>query len=82
MGSVESVSGRGGRDVNLCSHPRMLSVGVGSGVIASGGELARFSLALKVSLAREIGMDPVQFGIIMMLNLGLGLSTPPVGTPL
>ena len=26
-----------------------------------------------------IGMDPIQFGMIMMMNLGLGLSTPPVG---
>jgi tripartite ATP-independent transporter DctM subunit len=26
-----------------------------------------------------LGMDPVQFGIIMMMNLGLGLCTPPVG---
>lgn len=27
----------------------------------------------------SFGMDPVQFGIIMMMNLGLGLVTPPVG---
>ncbi|UOA29438.1 TRAP transporter large permease [Pseudosulfitobacter sp. DSM 107133] len=26
-----------------------------------------------------IDMDPVQFGVIMMMNLGLGLCTPPVG---
>ncbi|WP_281683581.1 TRAP transporter large permease [Thalassobaculum salexigens] len=25
------------------------------------------------------GMDPVQFGMILMMNLGLGLCTPPVG---
>lgn len=29
-----------------------------------------------------IGMDPVHFGIIMMLNTGIGLLTPPVGTVL
>jgi TRAP-type C4-dicarboxylate transport system permease large subunit len=29
-----------------------------------------------------IGMDPVQFGIVMMLNLSIGLLTPPVGTVL
>ncbi|MBD0379015.1 TRAP transporter large permease [Paenibacillus sedimenti] len=29
-----------------------------------------------------LGMDPVHFGIIMMLNLGIGLLTPPVGTVL
>ena len=27
----------------------------------------------------SIGVDPVQFGIIMIMNLGLGLCTPPVG---
>ena len=31
---------------------------------------------------RSIGVDPVHFGIIMMLNLGIGLCTPPVGTTL
>ena len=30
----------------------------------------------------DLGMDPVQFGIIMMLNLGIGLVTPPVGSVL
>ncbi|MEX0929352.1 MAG: TRAP transporter large permease [Balneolales bacterium] len=28
----------------------------------------------------ELGMDPVHFGIIMVLNLSVGLCTPPVGT--
>jgi TRAP-type C4-dicarboxylate transport system permease large subunit len=27
-------------------------------------------------------MDPVHFGIVMMLNLGIGLVTPPVGSVL
>jgi len=26
-----------------------------------------------------LGMDPVQFGMVLMMNLGLGLCTPPVG---
>ena len=30
-------------------------------------------------VAVSAGMDPVQFGILMMMNLGLGLTTPPVG---
>jgi len=33
-------------------------------------------------VAEMIGVDPVHFGIIMMLNLGIGLVTPPVGTVL
>ena len=31
---------------------------------------------------KSIGVDPVHFGIIIMLNLGIGLVTPPVGTTL
>lgn len=31
---------------------------------------------------KAIGVEPVHFGIIMMLNLGIGLVTPPVGTVL
>ncbi len=30
----------------------------------------------------KLGMDPVQFGIIMILNLSIGLCTPPVGSVL
>jgi tripartite ATP-independent transporter DctM subunit len=35
-----------------------------------------------VPLAREIGLDPLQLGLMMVLNLGIGLYTPPVGTTL
>ena len=30
----------------------------------------------------SLGMDPVHFGVMMILNLGIGLITPPVGTVL
>ncbi|PNR94107.1 membrane protein [Petrotoga sp. HWH.PT.55.6.1] len=30
----------------------------------------------------ELGMDPIQFGIVLMIGLGIGLVTPPVGTSL
>lgn len=33
-------------------------------------------------VAMAVGVDPVHFGIIMMLNLGIGLVTPPVGSVL
>lgn len=33
-------------------------------------------------LATSIGMDPVQLGIMMTVNLAIGLYTPPVGTTL
>ena len=31
-------------------------------------------------IAQQFGMDPVQFGIVMLINCALGLNTPPVGT--
>ncbi|MFN4101751.1 MAG: TRAP transporter large permease, partial [Pararhodobacter sp.] len=33
-------------------------------------------------VAMAVGVDPVHFGIIMILNLGIGLCTPPVGAVL
>jgi tripartite ATP-independent transporter DctM subunit len=33
-------------------------------------------------VVKNLGMDPIQFGIIMVLNLSIGLCTPPVGTSL
>jgi tripartite ATP-independent transporter DctM subunit len=30
-------------------------------------------------IAQHFGMDPVQFGIVMLINCALGLNTPPVG---
>ena len=31
---------------------------------------------------KQFGIDPVHFGIVMILNLGIGLLTPPVGPTL
>lgn len=33
-------------------------------------------------IATSIGIDPVHFGVIMILNLGIGIITPPVGNVL
>ena len=33
-------------------------------------------------VAMDAGVDPVQFGIVMLLNLGIGLVSPPVGSVL
>ena len=33
-------------------------------------------------VAVSLGIDPIHFGIIMVLNLCIGLCTPPVGTVL
>jgi len=33
-------------------------------------------------IVTKLGIDPVHFGIIMVLNLSIGLCTPPVGSVL
>ncbi|NCO85121.1 MAG: TRAP transporter large permease subunit [Rhodobacterales bacterium] len=37
---------------------------------------------LFVAIGQAIGMDPVQLGLMMVVNLSIGLYTPPVGTTL
>lgn len=49
------------------------------GMIMDMAALILICTPIFLPVIRDIGMDPVQFGIIMMMNLGLGLCTPPVG---
>lgn len=49
------------------------------GMIMDMAALILICTPIFLPIARELGMDPVQFGIMMMMNLGLGLCTPPVG---
>ncbi|WGF88522.1 TRAP transporter large permease [Marinivivus vitaminiproducens] len=37
---------------------------------------------LMLGLAEAVGMDPIQLGVLMVVNLAIGLFTPPVGTTL
>ena len=37
---------------------------------------------LFVTIGKTIGLDPVQLGLMMVINLSIGLYTPPVGTTL
>ena len=41
-----------------------------------------FTLLIFLPIVKSIGIDPVQFGIIMVVNLCIGLCTPPVGSVL
>ena len=34
-----------------------------------------------LQVVKTLGIDPVHFGLTMMVNLGIGLSTPPVLRP-
>ncbi|MCR4268098.1 TRAP transporter large permease [Nitratireductor sp. ZSWI3] len=49
------------------------------GMIMDMAALILICTPIFLPVAASIGVDPVQFGIIMMMNLGLGLCTPPVG---
>ncbi len=49
------------------------------GMIMDMAALILICTPIFLPVVTGLGMDPVQFGIIMMMNLGLGLCTPPVG---
>lgn len=52
------------------------------GMLMDMGILILLLTPILLPVATQVGLDPVHFGIIMMLNLGIGLCTPPVGTSL
>ncbi len=50
------------------------------GMIMDMAALILICTPIFLPVATALGMDPLQFGIMMLVNLGLGLCTPPVGT--
>ncbi|XWN33687.1 MAG: TRAP transporter large permease [Devosia sp.] len=50
-----------------------------AGMVMDMAALILITTPIFLPIAVEIGMDPIQFGIVLMMNLGLGLCTPPVG---
>lgn len=52
---------------------------LGLGMLMDMAALILICTPIFLPIAMQFGMDPIQFGIIMMMNLGLGLCTPPVG---
>lgn len=49
------------------------------GTIMDMAALILICTPIFLPVAQSIGLDPLQFGMILMMNLGLGLCTPPVG---
>ena len=49
------------------------------GTFMDMGPLILICTPIFLPVVEKIGMDPVQFGMVLMMNLGLGLTTPPVG---
>ncbi|MCR5322674.1 MAG: TRAP transporter large permease [Lachnospiraceae bacterium] len=52
------------------------------GCIMDMSPIILIATPILLPIATKIGIDPVQFGIIMVLNCGIGLLTPPVGAVL
>jgi len=49
------------------------------GMIMDMAALILICTPIFLPVVMAIGMDPIQFGMVLMMNLGLGLCTPPVG---
>lgn len=49
------------------------------GTIMDMSAIILVATPILLPIATGIGLDPVHFGVIMILNLGIGLITPPVG---
>jgi len=52
------------------------------GMIMDMAALILICTPIFLPVVTSFGMDPVQFGIMLLLNLGIGLVTPPVGSVL
>ena len=50
------------------------------GMIMDMAALILICTPIFLPVAHALGMDPVQFGMVLLVNLGLGLCTPPVGS--
>ena len=55
---------------------------LGLGTFMDMAPLIVITTPIFLPVASDVGIDPVHFGIIMMINLGIGLVTPPVGSVL
>lgn len=52
------------------------------GMIMDMSPIILITTPILLPIAQSIGIDPIQYGIILMLNCGIGLLTPPVGSVL
>ena len=52
------------------------------GIIMDMAPIILIATPILLPIAESIGISPIQFGIMMILNCGIGLLTPPVGSVL
>lgn len=62
----------------LCVNIMLLALGT----LMDMAPLILILTPILLPVMKTIGVDPVHFGMIMMINLGIGLITPPVGAVL
>ncbi len=86
--TVEQVPAQvAGSMLALTSNPILLKLMILSILLAVGTFLdltpAMIILVpILMPISRQMGMDPIQFGVIMVMALGIGQCTPPVGIAL
>lgn len=71
----------------VSDHPAVILLIINVLLLVLGAPLDMAPLILVMTpilfpVVTAMGMDPVHFGIVLILNLGIGLITPPVGTVL
>lgn len=52
------------------------------GMLMDMGVLILLLTPILLPIVKSVGVDPIHFGVVLVLNLGIGLCTPPVGTSL
>jgi len=67
---------------DLTENPILILLMINAALLVLGMIIALILICTPIFLpvAASLGMDPLQFGIMLMVNLGLGLCTPPVGS--
>ena len=73
--------------VNLTDNPILIALLLNLillvlGTIMDMAPIILIATPILLPVAVSIGIDPIQFGIIVVLNCGIGLLTPPVGAVL
>ena len=73
--------------IGLTDNPVLLSLLIVAillllGCIMDLAPIVLITTPILLPIATSIGIDPIQFGVIMMLACGIGLLTPPVGAVL
>jgi tripartite ATP-independent transporter DctM subunit len=69
---------------NLTTDPLMVLLLINVMLLLLGtfmdmGPLIIITTPIFLPMVQKFGVDPVHFGVIMILNLGIGLNTPPLG---